>query len=148
MLSTAAAAGGGEEGGMAGQGVGGAGGKGELSAAAAGRSNLKYLRICRSSSVLEIGAYCVSAMSFHLTCHLSLGRGGSKLSLSRSRRRRCRRTTTRQLGATRRGSSSFQLRANWSSFYFLPVDFFPVCLPPSPHHTLPRLPFKRLHLFN
>lgn len=80
---------------IAGQAVGG---KGELSAAAAGRSNLKYLRICRSSSVLEIGAYCVSAMSFHLTCHLSLGRGGSKLSLSRSR------TTTRQLGATQHGA--------------------------------------------
>lgn len=109
---------------IAGQDVGG---MGELSAAAAGRSNLKYLRICRSSSVLEIGAYCVSAMSFHLTCHLSLGRGGSKLSLSRSR------TTARQLGATqrgaaRRGSSSFQLRANWSSFYFCQLIFS--CLPP------------------
>lgn len=105
---------------IAGQDVGG---KGESSAAAASRSNLKYLRICRSSSVLEIGAYCVSAMSFHLTCHLSLGRGGSKLSLSRSR------TTTRQLGATQRGgSSSFQLRANWSSFYFCQLIFS--CLPP------------------
>lgn len=118
MLSTAAAA---AEGGGSWPSCGGRQ-KGELSAAAAGRSNLKYLRICRSSSVLEIGAYCVSAMSFHLTCHLSLGRGGSKLSLSRSR------TTTRQLGATRRGSSSFQLRANWSSFYFCQLIFS--CLPP------------------
>lgn len=147
MLSTAAAAAA-EEGGEGGKHCWPrcGGGKGELSAAAAGRSNLKYLRICRSSSVLEIGAYCVSAMSFHLTCHLSLGRGGSKLSLSRSR------TTTRQLGATqhgavRRGAARIffiSTSRELVEFLFLPVDFFLFAAP----LAVPRLPFKRLHLFN